>query len=219
MKDQRAVPAKLQPFWDALESDVKLVHLHWCLFCQLYAASPDRVELLNESAALFFSMVQQALLHEVELGLTKLADPATTFGHGNLTLDALLEEVRSLKQESLCEALTALLNDYRSKCGKIVVVRNKFLAHSDLKACLKSIPLPEVSRQEIEDALLSLRAFMNEIEGHFTDCECAYDQLSVSEDGEALLEVLKRGLRYKELVSEGRISRMDLRNSRFWRVK
>jgi hypothetical protein len=56
----------------------------------------------------------------------------------------------------------------------------------------------------IEEALSLVRDFMNKIEAHYNDSEMGYEHFLVtSSDGDALLAVVRNGLRYEELVEEG----------------
>jgi len=44
---------------------------------------------LNESAGTFFNVLQDVLLHDVQLSLSKLGDPADSGSRENMTLEAL----------------------------------------------------------------------------------------------------------------------------------
>ena len=70
---------------------------------------------------------------------------------------------------------------------------------------LRANPLPGISRDMVEDALASLRDFMNKIEKHYFDTEMAYEHFIMSNDGNALLAVVRNGLRYADLVKDGTI--------------
>lgn len=67
----------------------------------------------------------------------------------------------------------------------------------------RSAPIPASSRREIEEALVALRAFMNALQRKFTDAETAYGEIALTTDGDQLLSVLRRGLRYRELAAAG----------------
>jgi hypothetical protein len=67
------------------------------------------------------------------------------------------------------------------------------------------------SRNEIEVSLDALRAFMNCIQLHYWDSQTMYENFVMNSDGEQLITVLMRGIRYKQLVKEGIIPHDDLR--------
>src|SRR4051812_32259498 len=51
----------------------------WDLYRQLFLASERRIALLNECAGSFFRVLQDVLLDDTTLVLSKLGDPAKTF--------------------------------------------------------------------------------------------------------------------------------------------
>ena len=55
----------------------------------------------------------------------------------------------------------------------------------------------------IENALETIRDYMNAIEAHYNDSEWGYDDFILNHGSEALLATLRAGLRYEELVQEG----------------
>ena len=152
-------------------------------------------------------------MREVELTRSKFADRATTAGRQNLTLESLLKDVRQLDDATLCKELEGMLTDYRQLCGKVIHRRHKQLAHFDLATLMaaKSTPIPGASRQEIENALQALRAFMNTLQRKFTDAESGYAAVVLTTDGDLLLSILSQGLRYQELVGSGAVDWDDLR--------
>jgi len=90
---------------------------------------------------------------------------------------------------------------------------NKWVAHFDRSTMLNEDVIPRMgpSRQEIESALEALREAMNCVSGYYTDTTIAYEHLSMQADGEALLQCLGKGLRYRELVEAGTVPRDDYR--------
>lgn len=77
--------------WAEIDRETTWLHGRWMIYRQLYGTSEQRVDLLNECAGTFANVLQNVLLHDVQLSLSKLGDPA---GHGartNLTLEALRE--------------------------------------------------------------------------------------------------------------------------------
>jgi hypothetical protein len=54
----------------------------------------------------------------------------------------------------------------------------------------------------IEDALQSVRTYMNAIEGHYNDSEYGYEDFITLDGADALLATLRGGLRYEELIQE-----------------
>ena len=207
------MPEPLKSHWEALDEETIWLHGRWKIYRQLFGTSPERVELLNESAGAFFYIIQLVLIDNVQLTLSKLADRPTIAGRQNLTLESLLNDISQLGDAILSKELAGKLVNYRQSCEKVIHRRNKQLAHYDLATLMaaKSTPIPGPSRQEIEDALLTLRAFMNALQRNFTDAETAYSEFILTTDGDLMLSILKQGLRYQKLVDTGIVDWNDLR--------
>lgn len=211
--DVNTMPEPLKSHWEALDEETIWLHGRWKIYRQLFGTSPERVEVPNESAGAFFYIIENVLMKDVELTLGKLADPAKTAGRQNLTLESLVKDVRQLDDATLCKKIDGMLVDCRRLCEKVTHRRNKQLAHFDPATLMaaKSTPIPGPSRQEIEDALLALRAFMNALQRKFTNAETAYGGFVLTTDGDLLLSVLEQGLRYQELTTAGTVDWDDLR--------
>lgn len=179
----------------------------------MFGKSKERIELLNACAGEFFFIIQDALLADVQLSMSRLAERVKTSGKKNATLERLSNEIAMPP----IPQLTGCLQDYRDRCDKITLRRNKELAHADLGALLRrngfagGTPIPGPSRQEIEEALKALREFMNAVEGYFNDPPMDYEIFASPDDGDSLVEILKQGLAYRELWKAGKLPFEDLK--------
>lgn len=196
------IPSEIDEIYEALKTEITWMHGRWIVYRQLFAESEKRIDLLNESASTFFYIIQDVLLGEIQVSLSKLTDPASSGKFDNLSLEQLQARVEAKGQQKLAVQLRQLLDDLQSKSKPFRAWRNKQLAHLDLKTAMKSSlnPLPGISRQMIEEALSSVRDYMNEIEGHYHDSTFGYEHFMMLTDGEALVAKLKYGLRYEELL-------------------
>jgi AbiU2 len=102
----------------------------------LFGKSKERVDLLKECAGELFFIIDDALLTDVQLSLSRLADPVEMFGKDNATLERLLKEIAALDVPQLTDELSRRLQTYRDCCQNVKVRRNKQLAHADLGALL-----------------------------------------------------------------------------------
>jgi HEPN superfamily AbiU2-like protein len=207
------MPPDLQATWNALYYEVIALHGRWIIYRQLYGTSAARVDLLNDCASNFFYVIQDVLLNDVQMTLSKLADPRETRGKKNLTLETLLAEVSTRHAAAPIAKLREQLEDFQLRCEKVKHRRNKQIAHYDLAAILSSSSIPGPSRQEIEDALGALREFMNTIEAHFVKTTTAYAAFVTLNDGDDLVWIMKQGLRYAELQEAQVIAWDDLNSS------
>jgi hypothetical protein len=203
------MPENLKPTWEALYKEVINVHARWIIFRQLFAEPGERIAILNESAGTFFYYMQSILVDNVQLTLSKLADPAETRGYPNATLALLAERIAESNEQPLIDKLNEALTEYKASCEQIKTRRNKQLAHYDQATLLQ--PLPGPTRKEIEDALAALRRFMEPAERYLTSESTSYQEVILGSAGDALIFALRRGLRYQELQRNGTIPWDDIK--------
>lgn len=212
------LPTEINEVYEELKTEVTWVHGRWIVYRQLFAASEKRIDLLNECASAFFYIIQDVLLGEVQVSLSKLTDPAQSGKYKNLSLEQLQERLNTHADPGLAKQTRLILDRLHTRCGPFKAWRNKKIAHFDLSTAMKSgqNPLPGISRNMIEEALELVREFMNKIEGHYMDSEMGYEDFIMSSDGEALVSMLKYGMRYMELLKDGTVSYDDWRQGE-WR--
>ncbi len=209
------IPKPVHQLWSALDTEVVWLHGRWIIYRQLFGTSAARVAILNQSAGTFFNVLQQTLLHDVQLSLSKLGDPAGSGSRTNLTVVALREEFKACGEHEVASKLEPLLAAFDVSCKQIRHRRNKWIAHFDRNALLgsKVKPLQGPSRAEIEGALDALRACMNCVQLHYLDSQTMYGDFVMDSDGEHLIIALMQGIRYRQLVKEKVIPYDDLRKS------
>lgn len=155
--------AKLQK---ALSDEILILHFKWHIFCTLYV-DEETVVLLNESDPVFFSVHQSILLDDIILTISRLTDPPGTGNRENLTLERLAEGYISTfpRLRTDLEELLALV---KANCEFARVNRNRRVAHTDLQTYLQQplTLLPVINREKIEEALLSVRSFMDRVESY-----------------------------------------------------
>jgi hypothetical protein len=179
-----------------LYNDVVWLHMKWQEYRKLFAKSEGRIDLLNESAATFFYVVQKTLWDDILLHVCRLTDK-TSAGGKNLTLKRLMDD---LEGTSIHSELLAHVADAEQRTIFARHWRNKRLAHRDLSHSLEQsvTPLPGISRANIEDALVSIRSFMNKVHSYFLEREVAFNTVWVTDDAESLIYRLRVARWYED---------------------
>jgi hypothetical protein len=212
------IPADIDEIFHELKTEITWLHARWIMYRQLFANSPQRIDLLNECASTFFYTIQDVLIGEVQIAMSKLTDRARTVRHENLSLEQLQERVENHGETGLQPTLRKILDELHQKCQPFRTWRNKRLAHLDLTTVMQSVlnPLPGISRQMIEEALELVRKYMNTIQRHYEEGETAYEHfIMTATDGEALISMLKYGLRYEQLLEQQKVSFEDWHESKW----
>ncbi|MBI5302191.1 MAG: hypothetical protein HY868_08645 [Chloroflexi bacterium] len=200
-----------------LRSETIQIFYRWKVYRQLFS-SPEVIGLLDKSARRLFLTLQYDLLDAIALALGRLTDRSETRLRNkverNACLQQLVESSEVVGDLSLEQKINQHLTAVRAKCKRIDIWRNKWAAHRDYQAAVKLDPNWKIgfSPAEVNGALSELCAFMNEFEGCFRDSErefvsieelkdfedhkiyppTPYDQLEFDDDGETLLELLRK---------------------------
>lgn len=80
---------ELGSIYSELWQDVAHLESKWQQYVELFGTKPERIELLNEAASFFFYILDGVLWENIVLHLARLTDPSTSFGHANLSIQAL----------------------------------------------------------------------------------------------------------------------------------
>jgi hypothetical protein len=70
-----SIPTDIYEVYEELKTEVTWIHGRWIVYRQLFAVSEKQIDLLNECASGFFYIIQDVLLGEVQVSLSKLTDP------------------------------------------------------------------------------------------------------------------------------------------------
>lgn len=184
---------ELGEIYHELANELSWILLKWQQYCALYGVKPERVELLNRAAPLFFVIVEDALWDDILLHLSRLTDSPTTGNKANLSvrrLPALIQDpVFRAEVTTLVEAATSRTSFARDW-------RNRRIAHRDLSLSVAaaSKPLAFASRASVNDALQSLTQLLKRIHQHFLKMDIEFDLAGEPGDADALLRVLAEGV-------------------------
>ncbi len=201
-KHIRDMGSELGPVYHELSDEVAWLHAKWNQYRQLFGHSEKRVELLNSIGGHFFRIVQDALWENVILHIARLTDPIKSSGKDNLTLLRLSEVISDV---SLKGEVSALIDAALSISSFARDWRNRKLAHIDLALALKegAKPLPGVSRDNVENALSSIRSVMNKISVKYWQSETAYEYfIAAGGEGNDVIFFIRAGIKAEDARME-----------------
>ena len=194
MTKKDILPDELSALYESLNHEVTYLHAKWKIYRQVYAGGQEEIDVLNRTASFFFHVVHWALLEDTVLGISRLTDPPESFGNQNRCLALLVDRVNEQGLEDLHADLAQDFEEINGLVEPFRIWRNKRIAHSDLTTALKlsGEPLPGISRASIEEALTSIRKFMNRANLYFFDSETLYEHFQTSTGGDRLLQLLDK---------------------------
>lgn len=191
----------LGPVYHALWNDFAWLRVKWQEYCELFGTTPERVELLNSAAALFFRIVQDTLWDDTLLHLCRLTDPHRSAGKPNLSLQALPQLITD---PALQTAVSALVDEAVAATAFARDWRNRHLGHRDLAVALNrgTQPLAPASRRQVADALAAIHAVMNRISERLLDSTLASEVISPLTGAGTLMLLLRDGIQARDARRE-----------------
>ena len=167
---------RLGPLYHDLYSEVCHVHEKWAIYCALFDKSDERIDILNEVSPYFFWTVQNSLLEDIILHLSRLTDPAAQSGRSNLSLFALPDAINDPRFDSIKSEISQLVEDAKAKTDNFREWRNKRIAHRDLTLALnQSESLPSVQKKDIEKALSSIGKVLANLRDGYCGTSTVYE--------------------------------------------
>jgi hypothetical protein len=205
----------LGSLFHSLWQEVAWLFRKWDNYVELFGSKPSRVDLLNEAAPGFFSIVQDTLWEGILLHIARLTDPPNSAGKANLTTQRLHGLVGDAAVAGGIKALTDKAITAATFCRDW---RNRRIAHSDLSLAVDPHPTPlePASREKVKIALNALVDVLNAVSQHYMDTSNVFDLPGYHGDAGSLLYVLDDGVR-AEAERRDRLKRSEVRDDDFRR--
>ena len=193
------MPPDLAKEYGEIKNEVMWIFYKWEIYTQLYSDA-GTVDLLNEAAPSVFRILQDVVIDDTLISLSRLNDPAKTGRFDNLTLNRLVESIDPVQFLECRTKVQSLINILDKKIDFARSHRNKRIAHSDLQTRLQSPaqPLPDISLRAIQDLLDGVALVLNSIEMYFDSASTSYGHTISPDDGNTLIEVLRMGVKYRQ---------------------
>ncbi len=128
------MPESIKDIFNELKNEVIWLQTKWVNYRQLFGGSDTRLKLLTKCAHAFFLITHNALVVDVLMTLGKLIDPAGRGKRKNLSFEQLQKQVEKNGDRELGSKLGEILGALKEKSRRFEAVRNKRLAHLDLKS-------------------------------------------------------------------------------------
>lgn len=210
-----------QDVFDCLEEHLIWLRIRWDNYRKLFDHSERRIELLNDAASWFFFVIQETLFDDVQMGLCRMTDPAGKGKRRNATIEQLLEQIKSYQHEPAYAAVDFFAAEVGKAVEPIRTYRDKALAHLDLTTSLEAHktrvhPIPPGTSAQISEALKLLGAFLNKVSMLAKATPRHFDACPMGGDADALVALLKAGIRYGDLRDNEEIDFSDNPEGRYY---
>lgn len=185
-----AMGADLGPTYYAIVCEIVALRQKWGDYLALYGHSPERVTILNNSAATFFGRHEAILWNDILLHIARLIDAPRTSGRDNLSIQILPDLIYEKDRTSQIRALV------KAAIERSIFVnswRNIVLAHKDHDFALKSPSARELdpaSREKVRGSIESIKMVMKVVHECYFDAHISFDH-GYDHAGEELIAVLE----------------------------
>jgi len=178
---------------DAIEREFTQLGYRWAMFRQLFDSGQDNIDLLNKSGSNVFQLLQKLIIDDVMMSLCRLTDPPKSMGYENASLRNLVGKLGGKLPLESKKKIDAKFIELGEHLGKVMVLRNKALSHTDLTHALNTELLPRPTYDELEGAIDTATSILNEITGKVFDYSSDYiPHIPFGHDGNKLLSVLAK---------------------------
>ena len=195
--------AESQKIFNELWEDVVWLNGKWNIVNQLFYSDPCNIELLNRKAFSFFRVIKRTLLDDILLSICRIIDPDVSFkGDENCSLNNLIATLDEEEDKLIIEKLNNLIKDSEKNIQTIKKIRDKKLAHKDLKIALSNNEESQLSINQIRDVIQIITKFMNSYQSNFERKETAYENFEFNTNGKTIIEYLKQSDKYLEIEKQ-----------------
>lgn len=132
---------------------ILILHHEYCALQEYFDNNP---QMYNESGNFFDNMARSMRFHLL-LDFAKVIDRAQSFGHDNLSVDYIIENVNW--PDEIRSKLVELNKKMKSFRKQIIDARNKVLSHNDVQTFLNNKVHGQFPKQDGEDFLQNLKTF------------------------------------------------------------
>jgi hypothetical protein len=195
-----SIAAAHRPVWN----EIVLLHARWHQWKTLFASERASVDILNATAPIFFAHVQQVLVSDVLLGLSRLFDPPVMGTKENASLRWVLDAVKEDGRNTLAEKLESALAAVAPQIEAARKHRHKRIAHNDRATFLATGTqvLPSISDSDISTLLDAAAQFLNLVTKEYAATQTVFDYMDAPGDAESLVKHLDHAIQFRTLYFE-----------------
>ena len=196
--------------FNAVHNELAWSYMKWRQYESLFGTNARRLDLLNETAPLFFRMIQDSMWEDTLLGISRLTDRR----RGTLSIRRFPPLLHETKFKRHVEELTKEA-EYRAEW--VHEYRNRLIAHRELSFALRepTTPLPPANRAKVNTTLSAIADVVNAIHIHYFHSEVGYHLDFAIGGAVSLLYRLRDGLQAdkdrQRRLQENRLQPEDLR--------
>src|SRR4051812_40052012 len=190
----KSMPAALDRSFQGFLQEHRLVNLKWHIYLQLFRDEAT-TGLLNRTAALGFGMVQDVLLKDVVLCITRMTDESKAAWGEDANLATLIIDLAANKEADLAVKLRGIRDRIKPISAELKRWRDEQLSRNDYLAIVErgcSVDaIPPAHRQRIADILAAMGEIHGEVRARYAGVERWHEEIPHAGDFDDLLTQLR----------------------------
>src|SRR3954470_16911845 len=166
-----SMPTSMGGVFQGFLQEYSIVRAKWRLYERLFT-TPESIDLLNRHGAHAFGLIEDLLIKDVILCITRMMNPSKASWGDPANLATLLIDLAAHKQMALVKRLTAIrdrvkpIGDDLKRWRDEHLSRNDYAAYVGMKADIDA--LPPNSRKMIQDVLSAMGEVLVELQAHYS---------------------------------------------------
>jgi hypothetical protein len=166
-----SMPTAMGGVFHGFLQEYSIVRAKWRLYERLFA-TPESIDLLNRHGAHAFGLIEDLLIKDVILCITRMMNTSTASWGDPANLATLLIDLAAHKQTALVKRLSAIrdrvkpVGDGLKRWRDEQLARNDYAAYLGMKADIDA--LPSNHRKMVEDVLSAMGEVIEQLQAHYS---------------------------------------------------
>jgi hypothetical protein len=188
------MPVGMSEVFKGFFQEYSIIQAKWRMYGQLFG-TPESIELLNRHGALTFGVIEDLLIKDVILCITRMLNTSKASWGDPANLATLLIDLAAHKQVALVKRLTAIRDRARPVADALKrlrdeqLSRNRYADFVEMKADIDAMP-PQ-SRKMVDDVIASMGEIVKELQARYTGVDELNEQVAETPNFDELVSHLR----------------------------
>lgn len=165
------------------------------IYRQLFLESQERIDFLLEQAYGVFIITEASLLNDIVVSISRMMESAGAHKHDKrqvLCIEQLVNRLELAGRTDLARKTQKELGQLRKKIGPVWAIRNKLVAHKNLRTALQrdAKPIAQIPQRDVELILDGIEKVLT-IVGDDLGQHYSPEYIQLQGDGHSLVRLLE----------------------------
>ena len=175
------MPAELGDVFQGFFQEYSIIRVKWRLYKQLFGDT-ECIDLLNRHGAHGFGVVQDVIIKDVILCITRMMNTSKEVWGDPANLATLLIDLVAHKQTALADKARGMRDRIKPAVDGLRRWRDEEISRNDYASFVvretQIDALPQSGRQMVEDILSAMSEIVDELQAHYSGLEEQHEDVS-----------------------------------------